>query len=98
VEVVRTQTNGLWVPANAEIVLEGEISLDETALEGPMGEYHGYSFPTGKPQPLFHVHALSFRDQPILPICVAGTPPEENHTIWGTMISAQLLDVAQNAG
>ncbi len=83
VEVVRTQTNGLWVPANAEIVLEGEISLDETALEGPMGEYHGYSFPTGKPQPLFHVHALSFRDQPILPICVAGTPPEENHTIWG---------------
>ncbi|MBN0301516.1 UbiD family decarboxylase, partial [Pseudomonas aeruginosa] len=38
VEVVRTQTNGLWVPANAEIVLEGEISLDETALEGPMGE------------------------------------------------------------
>ncbi|WP_244244331.1 UbiD family decarboxylase HudA, partial [Pseudomonas aeruginosa] len=98
VEVVRTQTNGLWVPANAEIVLEGEISLDESALEGPMGEYHGYSFPTGKPQPLFHVHALSFRDQPILPICVAGTPPEENHTIWGTMISAQLLDVAQNAG
>lgn len=98
VDVVETETNGLWVPANAEIVLEGEISLTETALEGPMGEYHGYQHHEGRHQPVFHVRAVTFRDSPILPICVAGTPPEENHTIWGTMISAQLLEVAQAAG
>ncbi|MDW5897965.1 UbiD family decarboxylase, partial [Klebsiella pneumoniae] len=41
VTLTQAETNDLWVPANAEIVLEGEISLTETALEGPMGEYHG---------------------------------------------------------
>ncbi|QIH07572.1 UbiD family decarboxylase [Pseudomonas sp. BIOMIG1BAC] len=96
--VVRTETNGLLVPANAEIVLEGEISLSEQAMEGPMGEYHGYQHHQGNVQPVFHVHAVTFRNNPILPICVAGLPPEENHTIWGTMISAQLLDTCQEAG
>ncbi|QGH60393.1 UbiD family decarboxylase [Serratia proteamaculans] len=92
VEVVKCETNDLYVPATAEIVVEGEISLDETAPEGPMGEYHGYSFAEGKKQPVFHVKAITFRDRAILPICVAGTPPEENHTIWGTMISAEALN------
>ncbi|MGI5166935.1 UbiD family decarboxylase [Spirillospora sp. CA-253888] len=98
VEVVETETNGLHVPANAEIVLEGWISPDETAPEGPMGEYHGYAFAESKPQPVFHVEAVTFRDDPILPICVAGLPPEENHTIWGTMISAVAWDVLRSSG
>ncbi|WP_369199454.1 UbiD family decarboxylase [Streptomyces sp. PU-14G] len=98
VEVVRTESGGLYVPANAEIVLEGWISPDETAPEGPMGEYHGYAFPEGKQQPVFHVERVTYRDNPILPICVAGLPPEENHTIWGTMISATSLDVLRSNG
>ncbi|WNE99690.1 UbiD family decarboxylase [Streptomyces luomodiensis] len=98
VEVVRTETNDLYVPANAEIVLEGYISPDETAPEGPMGEYHGYQFAEGRPQPVFHVEAITFRDDPILPICVAGLPPEENHTIWGTMIAATGLDRLRSSG
>ncbi|MCX5158475.1 UbiD family decarboxylase [Streptomyces sp. NBC_00264] len=98
VEVVRTELHDLHVPANSEIVLEGWISPDETAPEGPMGEYHGYAFAESKPQPVFHVEAMTFRDDPILPICVAGLPPEENHTIWGTMISAVSLDLLRASG
>lgn len=98
VEVVPAETSDLNVPANAEIVLEGRISPDETALEGPMGEYHGYSFAGGKPQPVFHVDAVTHRTDPILPICAAGVPPEENHTVWGTMISAVGLDLLRSAG
>ncbi|MEU2669408.1 UbiD family decarboxylase [Streptomyces sp. NPDC007164] len=98
VEVVRAELHDLHVPANSEIVLEGWISPDETAPEGPMGEYHGYAFAESKPQPVFHVEAMTFRDDPILPICVAGLPPEENHTIWGTMISAVSLDLLRAAG
>jgi 4-hydroxy-3-polyprenylbenzoate decarboxylase len=63
-----------------------------------MGEYHGYQFESGAPQPVFHVEAVTHRDDPILPFCVAGLPPEENHTIWGTMISATSLDVLRSAG
>lgn len=98
VEVVRAETNDLYVPANAEIVLEGTISPDETAPEGPMGEYHGYSFAESRPQPVFHVDAITHRTDPILPVCAAGLPPEENHTIWGTMISAASLDLLRSAG
>jgi 4-hydroxy-3-polyprenylbenzoate decarboxylase len=98
VEVIRTETNDLYVPANSEIVLEGYISPDETAPEGPMGEYHGYSFAESKPQPVFHVEAVTFRTDPILPFCVAGLPAEENHTIWGTMISAVSLDLLRSSG
>jgi 4-hydroxy-3-polyprenylbenzoate decarboxylase len=98
VEVVRTESGELYVPANAEIVLEGWISPDETAPEGPMGEYHGYAFSEGKQQPVFHVETVTYRDDPILPICVAGLPPEENHTVWGTMISATSLDVLRSNG
>ncbi|MFE9488931.1 UbiD family decarboxylase [Streptomyces sp. NPDC006641] len=98
VEVVRTELRDVYVPANAEIVLEGHISPDETAPEGPMGEYHGYAFAESKPQPVFHVEAMTFRDDPILPICVAGLPPEENHTIWGTMISAVSPDLLRSSG
>lgn len=53
---------------------------------------------SGNLQPVLHIHAVTFRNNPILPICVAGLPPEENHTIWGTMISAQLLELCLQAG
>ncbi|MFD7922106.1 UbiD family decarboxylase [Streptomyces sp. NPDC059740] len=98
VEVVRTELHDLYVPANSEIVLEGHISADETAAEGPMGEYHGYSFAESRQQPVFHVAAVTHRADPILPVCVAGLPPEENHTVWGTMISAVSLDLLRSSG
>lgn len=40
-EVVKCDTNGLYVPANSEIVFEGTCSITETAPEGPFGEMHG---------------------------------------------------------
>lgn len=97
-KVVQAETNNLWVPENAEIVLEGEISMHETAVEGPMGEYHGYQHTEGHVQPVFNVNAVTFRNNPILPICVTGLPAEENHTIWCTMISAQVLEDLQKGG
>ncbi|AMT71215.1 UbiD family decarboxylase [Mycobacteroides immunogenum] len=97
VEVTRAQLHDLMVPANAEIVVEGYIDPVETDLEGPMGEYHGYQFEDSKPQPIFRVEAITHRDRPILPFCVAGMPPEENHTIWGTMIAASALDLLRRA-
>ena len=42
VEVVRSETNDHMVPANAEMIIEGEIPLDETLPEGPSGEMYQY--------------------------------------------------------
>ena len=41
IEVVRCRTNDLLVPADCEIVIEGEIEISETVEEGPVSEYHG---------------------------------------------------------
>jgi 4-hydroxy-3-polyprenylbenzoate decarboxylase len=42
VEVVRSETNDFLVPAHAEMVIEGEIPLDDREMEGPYGEGLGY--------------------------------------------------------
>jgi 4-hydroxy-3-polyprenylbenzoate decarboxylase len=92
VEVVDCETVDLQVPATAEIVIEGTVAPTETAPEGPMGEYSGYLSPGGgMPSPIFHVSAITYRNQPILPVIAAGEPIEENHTCWGLTVSAQLL-------
>lgn len=99
VEVTKCETNDIMVPANAEIVLEGVVSLSETAPEGPMAEYHGMLFPgESKPCPVFKINAITYRDDPILPICVAGRATEENHTVWGLMQAAEVLSICQDNG
>jgi 4-hydroxy-3-polyprenylbenzoate decarboxylase len=42
VELVKCETSDIRVPAHAEIVLEGEISVTEMEEEGPYGEVYGY--------------------------------------------------------
>jgi 4-hydroxy-3-polyprenylbenzoate decarboxylase len=99
VEVVDGETVDLHVPATAEIVIEGTLSADQAAWEGPMGEYSGYLAPQGgMPSPVFEVSALTFRDRPILPVVAAGEPTEENHTCWGLTVSAQILWELRQAG
>jgi UbiD family decarboxylase len=70
--VTRTVTGSeLLVPAAAEIVLEGEVSVTETIPEGPFGEFTGYG--TGPTRtPVFHVHALTHRTSPLFQDIVSG--------------------------
>ncbi|MFC4911818.1 UbiD family decarboxylase [Actinomadura gamaensis] len=98
VEVVRAETVDLPVPATAEIVVEGHIALDETAMEGPMNEYPGYNALERSEKPVFHVSAITHRDGAILPVVAAGPPVEEDHTGTGTMHAAEILYQLRRAG
>jgi len=40
--MVPCETNDLEVPANAEIVLEGYVNLNEMRTEGPFGDHTGF--------------------------------------------------------
>lgn len=62
VELVRAETNDLMAPAQAEIVIEGEISTDKE-MEGPYGEMLGY---IGEPAPNHYmtVKAITHREKP----------------------------------
>jgi 2,5-furandicarboxylate decarboxylase 1 len=62
---------GLFVPARAEIVLEGFVSPDEIIEEGPFGEWPGLS--TGTTQtPVFHITAMAMREGAVFQDVVSG--------------------------
>ncbi len=42
VQVIKSETNDFLIPAQAEMVIEGEIPLDDREKEGPYGEGLGY--------------------------------------------------------
>jgi 4-hydroxy-3-polyprenylbenzoate decarboxylase len=77
VEVVKGVTVDLEVPANAEIVLEGYIQKGELGVEGPFGDHTGYYSPA-EPFPLFHLTAITMRENAIYPSIVVGKPPAED--------------------
>jgi 4-hydroxy-3-polyprenylbenzoate decarboxylase len=77
VEMVRGKTVGVEVPANAEIVLEGYVEKGDESPEGPFGDHTG--FYTGvEPFPVFHVTAMTMREDAIYPSIVVGKPPQED--------------------
>jgi UbiD family decarboxylase len=78
IELVKAETNDLLVPANAEIVFEGEMRPGERVDEGPFGEYLGYMHGPRRPMPLFRVHCITHRKDPIIPMCVEGTEVGES--------------------
>ncbi|HYC06164.1 MAG TPA: UbiD family decarboxylase [Azospirillaceae bacterium] len=76
VDLVECKTVPLKVPATAEIVLEGYVSLDEYADEGPYGDHTGY-YNSVEPFPVFQVTAITMRRDPIYLSTFTGRPPDE---------------------
>ena len=98
IELVPAETVDLLVPATAEMVIEGHISLDETVMEGPFNEFPGYNAYDASPKQVFHVSAITYRDGAIQPVVAAGPPVEEDHTIIGTTSAAEILHLLRQAG
>ena len=73
IEVLDGPLTGLPLPAQAEIVLEGELLPPGklTLPEGPFGEFTGYYAAEARPCPVMQVNAVHHRDNPIL----LGSPP-----------------------
>ncbi|MBI2979322.1 MAG: UbiD family decarboxylase [Chloroflexi bacterium] len=78
IELVKCETNDLLVPANAEIVIEGEIYPDRTAQEGPFAEYPGYRMEGAKSGVLWRVKAITYRNSPIFTMISLGVPPDDS--------------------
>ncbi|MBI5789390.1 MAG: menaquinone biosynthesis decarboxylase [Candidatus Schekmanbacteria bacterium] len=93
IPIIKCETVDLYVPANAEIILEGYINPYETILEGPFGERTGYYSPTGK-FPKFNVTCLTMRKNPIYQTTVVGRPPMEDYYM-GAALMQILLPVIQ---
>ncbi|MEZ0238752.1 MAG: 4-hydroxy-3-polyprenylbenzoate decarboxylase [Methylophilaceae bacterium] len=75
-EIVKCVSNGLHVPAGAEIVLEGHIMPGETAPEGPFGDHTGY-YNEVDSFPVFTITHITMRRDPIYHSTYTGKPPDE---------------------
>ncbi|MBF0549625.1 MAG: phenylphosphate carboxylase subunit beta [Deltaproteobacteria bacterium] len=93
VEIFESDLTGLKLPANAEIILEGEIDPENLRPEGPFGEYTGYySGSKGKdfPKPWIDVKRVLHRNNPIFWSTTVGKPINDIHMIQSLNRTATL--------
>ena len=76
VELTPAKTVPLAVPAEAEIVIEGHVSLEDYRDEGPYGDHTGY-YNAVEQFPVFTASALTMRQKPIYLSTYTGRPPDE---------------------
>ncbi len=89
IRMVRCETIDMEVPAEAELVLEGELHPGERTPEGPFGEVTGTYAQEGS-TPLFRVKAVTRRADPIFYAMQCGLPPSDTHSIICATIEMRL--------
>ena len=95
IELVKGKTVPLWVPANAEMIIEGYVSheagfigWDPRQTDEPLGPGAVFEGPFGDHTgfysmpdryPILKVTAVTHRREPIYPTTVVGLPPQEDY-------------------
>jgi UbiD family decarboxylase len=102
-ELVKCETSDLYVPAHAEIVIEGRISPDPETfqMEGPFGEYTGLYGGKRSPKPVIRVECITYRNDPIFRGGPAGSSPgrlNEGNCWHIPSLSAILWKYLEDAG
>jgi 4-hydroxy-3-polyprenylbenzoate decarboxylase len=78
VELVKSVTVDVEVPANSDIVIEGYVDPAEPLRrEGPFGDHTGF-YSLADDYPAFHVTCITHRKNPIYPTTIVGRPPMED--------------------
>src|SRR3989441_3549158 len=70
--------------------MEGWVDPDEREVEGRSGEWTGYSASLDRPEPVFRVEAIYFRNDPIILASPPNVPPDEQSFYRAFMRSARL--------
>jgi 4-hydroxy-3-polyprenylbenzoate decarboxylase len=100
-EVFAGPRTGLPLPANAELIIEGEVPppSEDERVEGPFGEYTGYYAGGRKERPVIRVQAVYYRSNPLLhgdpplkpPVLTIACPPARSVlSIWDGLEKAGL--------
>ena len=93
INLVKSETSDLLVPADAEMIIEGELLPTEMVEEGPYGTVKGYS--SAVQRPLIKVNAITHCKNPVIPIIVDGTKVSDTQAIISMIESARLTTVCQ---
>lgn len=98
--VTMSETSGLLIPADGEIVLEGDCPPNEFLPEGPFGEWTGYCAGGRKNAPVIKIKKVMYRDNPISIGCSPAARGDQYEvTYWFSLFrSATLKSALEAAG
>src|SRR5919109_791912 len=98
IEIIQGELTGLPIPAHAEIALEGFITTDEFAKEGPYGEWMGYYQDGYAKDRVVRIKRIYHRNDPILLGCPQGKPPHEDNRFLAYLRAGMIWDQLEKAG
>ncbi|MFQ5607197.1 MAG: menaquinone biosynthesis decarboxylase, partial [Candidatus Zixiibacteriota bacterium] len=76
--MVKCKTIDIRVPAEADIVIEGYVDINEFRREGPFGDHTGV-YSLADDFPVYHVTAITHRKNPVYQTIIVGVPPQEDY-------------------
>lgn len=89
VKMVKCLTNDIYVPADADIVIEGYVDPAEPpVMEGPFGDHTGF-YSLADLYPVFHVTCISHAADAVYPATIVGVPPHED--AWLAMATEKIF-------
>lgn len=78
VDLVKCITQDVYVPSDADFVIEGYVDPDDALIwEGPFGDHTGY-YSLADWYPKFHITCITHRKDPVYPSTIVGIPPQED--------------------
>ncbi len=83
-KLVKSLTNDIWVPEDADFVIEGFVDPSKMEIEGPFGDHTGY-YTLEEEYPVMDVSCITHKKDPIYLATVVGKPPlEDKYMGWAT--------------
>ena len=92
--VVDSTLTGLPIPCGAEIVLEGHIYPEETAIEGPFADHTGY-YNAQAEFPVFTVERISQRNSACYLTTYLGKPGEDEPSVMAAALNEMFIPLLQ---
>jgi len=89
VRMVKCITNEIYVPYDADIIIEGYVDPSEDFVwEGPFGDHTGF-YSLADWYPKFHVTCITHSNNAVYPATIVGIPPQED--AWLAMATEKIF-------
>jgi 4-hydroxy-3-polyprenylbenzoate decarboxylase len=98
VELVKCETCDLYVPATAEIIIEGEVIPNIEIEEAPFGEYTGYRTSPREPRTVYRIKTITHRNNPIMMISNMGVPTDEGQLLRSFSLGLEMHKLLVSQG
>ena len=82
--LVKSLTNEIYVPEDADFIIEGWVDPSKMEIEGPFGDHTGY-YTLEEEYPVMDVSCITHKKNPVYLATVVGKPPlEDKYMGWAT--------------